>query len=170
MCDIQEVAVMVWHSYVYNTEYQNQRRIVKQLAPNIKDWLNLGLIKGFNYNHSAGDLKQPDHLSIRLDIRDSASEGKIEYTLKSVGIVPEKQEYESATATEKYGYELGSKSALLLLDSIESGRIHEDLLKDPNFWINTIHGLINSSGMSELDRADAQRLLIDYCRKLRKVE
>lgn len=161
---------MVWHSYVYNTEYMNQRRIVKQLAPNIKDWLNLGLIKGFNYNHNAGDPKQPDHLSIRLDIRDSASEGKIEYTLKSVGIVPQKQEYESATATEKYGYELGSKSAFLVLDSIESGRIHEDLLKDTDFWINAIHGLINSSGIVESDRADAQRLLMEYCHKLRKVE
>ena len=161
---------MVWHSYVYNTEYQNQRRIVKQLAPNIKDWLNLGLIKGFNYNHTADDPKQPDHLSIRLDIRDSASEGKIEYTLKSVGSVPKKQEYESATATEKYGYELGSKSAFLVLDSIESGRIHDDLLKDTDFWINAIHGLINSSGIVESDGADAQRLLVDYCRKLRKVE
>ena len=161
--------MMVWYSYIYNTEYQNQRRIVKQLAPNIKDWLILGLINGFNYNHSAGDPDKPDHLSVRLDIRDSASEGKIEFTLKSVGIVPEKQEYESATAAVKYGYELGSKSALLLLDSIESGRIHEDLLKDPDFWVNTIHGLINSSGMAELDRDDAQRLLVEYCRKLRKV-
>ena len=156
--------MMVWYSYVYNTEYQNQRRIVKQLAPNIKDWLNLGIINGFNYNY------YPDHLSIRLDLRDSASEGKIESSLKSVGIVPEKQEYESATAAVKYGYELGSKSALLLLDSIESGRIHEDLLKNPDFWVNTIHGLINSSGMAELDRDDAQRLLVEYCRKLRKVE
>ena len=43
--------MMVWYSYVYNTEYQNQRRIVKQLAPNIKDWLNWGLINGFNYNY-----------------------------------------------------------------------------------------------------------------------
>ena len=156
--------MMVWYSYVYNTEYQNQRGIVKQLAPNIKDWLDLGIINGFNYNY------YPDHLSVRLDIRDSASEGKIEFTLKSVGTVPEpeKQEYESATAAVKYGYELGSKSALLLLDSIESGRIHEDLLKDPDFWVNTIHGLINSSGMAELD--DAQRLLVEYCRKLRKVE
>ena len=156
--------MMVWYSYVYNTEYQNQRRIVKQLAPNIKDWLNLGIINGFNYNY------YPDHLSIRLDLRDSASEGKIESSLKSVGIVPEKQEYESATAAEKQGYELGSKLALLLLDSIESGRIHEVLLKDPDFWVNTIHGLINSSGMAELDRDDAQRLLVEYCRKLRKVE
>lgn len=156
--------MMVWYSYVYNTEYQNQRGIVKQLAPNIKDWLNLGIINGFNYNY------YPDHLSIRLDIRDSASEGKIESILKSVVIAPEKQEYESATAAEKYGYELGSKSALLLLDSIESGRVHEDLLKDTVFWINTFHGLINSSGMVELDRDDAQRLLVEYCRKLRKVE
>lgn len=90
--------------------------------------------------------------------------------MKSVVIAPEKQEYESATAAEKYGYELGSKSALLLLDSIESGRVHEDLLKDTVFWINTFHGLINSSGMVELDRDDAQRLLVEYCRKLRKVE
>lgn len=161
--------MMVWHSYIYKTEYQNQRRIVKQLAPNIKDWLTLGLIKGFNYNHYAGDPNEPDHLSIRLDIQDSASEGKIEFTLKSVDIVPEKQEYESATAAEKYGYELGSKSAFLVLESIESGRIHEDLLKDTVFWINTIHGLINSSGIVELDRDDAQRLLVEYCRKLRKV-
>lgn len=155
---------MVWHSYVYNTEYQNQRRIVKQLALNLKDWLSLGLTKGFNYNH------YPDHLSIRLEIHDSASKGKIESILKSLGPVSEKKEYESATATEKYGYELGSKSALLLLDSIESGRIHEDLLKDTDFWINAIHGLINSLGIVESDRADAQRLLMDYCRKLRKVE
>ncbi len=73
-------------------------------------------------------------------------------------------------ATEKYGYELGSKSAFLVLDSIESGRIHDDLLKDTDFWINAIHGLINSSGIVESDRTDAQRLLRDYCRKLRKVE
>ena len=148
-------------------EFSKQKELIRTLKPIIEKFEENGVIRSFNYNHYYSDYyatepKEGDHLAVRVEFSNSEKKKLFEDIFKSLNIEWEEQVYNEKAEIKK-AYELGSRLAFLSSDLVERKNISENLLKNKEFQIHMIHGLLNSLGIpSRPDERDIHYILYHH--------
>jgi hypothetical protein len=153
----------MWYQFPIPTDFENQKRIIRQLRRWIQKLEEDGVINGFAFNHYF--MKNLNELRLRFDCTANSLEQikkELGDNLKGLGVACALQESEWKDPEHVLkAYEFGSRCAFLFWELAEKGRFSEDYISNflPVKERSNIplafqqcfnHGVMNSLGIPKL--------------------
>jgi hypothetical protein len=157
----------LWIEYSIPATLESQKRIIRHLRTWIENIDEQGLVRGFAFDHYAGQEGVQDDLRIRFDYPSEInSDVENELRTRVREFIPEYSPHGTPWDSREEilkGYEFGSRCAFLFWQMVEKGRFPEEFLSDYlrlidsahfelrivpfNFQSHFYHGVMNSLGV-----------------------
>ena len=161
----------MWHEYPIQSNYEQQKQIIRALRTFIERLESENLITGYCFDHYSSNPNEPDELRIRFQYANEDNRQEVENQLQTEvrrllpDYVIEEQQWGNDT-TDRHvlqAYEFGSRCAFLCWRLIENGRLSDTYLANAlagtndkglifrriplEFQEHFNHGVMNSLGI-----------------------